>query len=296
MASRDHEILLSLLNDADSHSASLAMAALLAEGDERLLDEDLRKLQETPDRDLRKRVHQLQSTIALRRRRENFGKYLREEQQEGPLPYSGLLEGLIQLHLLWFDNDSADTIRKQYKLLSQSYAREKEKFPSSSPPLEKVAAFLRKKKFRCVHKNELEGENFCLGSLLDEHSGADFLLASLAVILSCDRLKTPIEEELIYVTQSAESDFILVDGKGNIAIPANDWEYVPYHQTYRFELWSRKALLRYGAMLLFTCAASTDSFRYIHTLGVPLTDAAPSSGHSELLPYPYGPKKKNKEK
>lgn len=289
MASRDHEILLSLLDDGDGHSASLAMAALLAEGEEERLDEDLRKLQETPDKDLRKRVHQLQSTIALRRRRENFGKLLREKQDSTPLPYTGLLEGLIQLHLLWFDNDSGENLKKLYRRLAQSFLREKEKLPGSTP-LEKVATFLRKKKFRSLHKDELEGENFCLGSVLDDHLGADFLLASLAVILSEEGKEERSEKELIYVTQSAETDFILVDGAGNVAVIANNWEYVPFHQAYRFELWSKKALLRYGGMLLFTCAASTDSFRYMFTTGVPLTDAFPPASHGELLPYPYGPK------
>ena len=291
MASKDHEFLLSLLNDGDDRSASLAMAALLAEGEDSLLDEDLRKMQETPDRELRKRVHQLQSTIALRRRRENFGRLLRAPQEDSFLPYKGLLEGLVQLHLLWFDNDSGDNLRKQYRKLAQNFLREKEK-SSPETPLEKVALFLRKKKFRCVHKDELEGENFCLGSCLDDRLGADFLLASLAVLLSEEGGEDRKEEELVYVTQSAESDFILVDGKGNIAVPANDWEFIPFHQAYRFELWSRKAILRYGAMLLFTCAASTDSFRYMYTVGLPLADGPDPSSHAEALPYPYGPKMK----
>ena len=65
---REYKSLLSLLDDENEQSASLAMAELLRR-DEKQLEPVLRKLQESADPRLRKRIHQLQSTLLLRRRR-----------------------------------------------------------------------------------------------------------------------------------------------------------------------------------------------------------------------------------
>ncbi|MBR2363937.1 MAG: hypothetical protein IKA79_01935, partial [Lentisphaeria bacterium] len=92
----------------------------------------------------------------------------------------------------------------------------------------------------------------------------------------------------IHITQAAEKDFILVDSQGNILVPANDWDYIPFEQQYRFEYWEDFSILRYAAMMLFTCAASTDSFRYIFTVGSCLSDHPEEADPVAFLPYPYG--------
>ena len=280
----DHQFLLSLLNDESEQSAALAMSALLEESDHGALEEDLRFLQETPDKRLRKRVHQLQSTISLRRRRPAFSRML---HGAFPLPgeggeVSGLIDGLIRTHLLWFDNDSGETLKKHWEkflALSKKYS------PDS---LEEIAFYMRKKKFRCTHKDELEPENFCLGSVLADKLGADFMLCALAVELF--RHWNRDENYNIHITQAAEKDFILVDTQGNILVPANDWDYIPFEQQYRFEFWEDPALLRYAAMMLFICAASTDSFRYVFTVGSCLADHPEEPDPIAGLPYPYGKK------
>lgn len=73
----DYKHLLSLLDDENEQSASLAMAELLAR-DQKTLEPVLRKLQESSDPRLRRRIHQLQSTITLRRRRKSLTRNLSE--------------------------------------------------------------------------------------------------------------------------------------------------------------------------------------------------------------------------
>ena len=60
----EYRSLLDLLNDENEQSASLAMAELLRR-DQKKLEPVLRKLQETADPGLRKRIHQLQSAMVL---------------------------------------------------------------------------------------------------------------------------------------------------------------------------------------------------------------------------------------
>ncbi|MBP5182400.1 MAG: hypothetical protein J6331_05175 [Lentisphaeria bacterium] len=280
---KDHQFLLSLLNDDSEQSAALAMSALLEGSDHDVLEEDLRFLQESPDKRLRKRVHQLQSTISLRRRRPAFSRILHggvPEEEGSSGEALSLIDGLIRTHLLWFDNDSGETLKKQWeKFLSLS-----RKYSPDS--LEEIAFYMRKKKFRCTHKDELEPENFCLGSVLADKLGADFMLCAIAVELF--RHWNKDESYDIGITQAAEKDFILVDTFGNILVPANDWDYIPYEQQYRFEFWEDLALLRYASMMLFICAASTDSFRYVFTVGSCLSDHPEEPDPVAGLPYPYG--------
>ncbi len=266
---QDYKHLLSLLDDENEQAASLAMAELLAR-DPGPLEPVLRKLQESPNPRLRRRIHQLQSTMLLRRRRKSLTQNLSERNID-------LLEGLIQIHLLWYDNDAYDTVKKQWNELAEEA---KNYHPKN---LEQLAYFLRKRQFVCSHRDEMESEFLCLGTILDENTGADFMLCAIACLLAAQRGMR------IFITQSAETDFILVDEFGNILVPVNDWEYIPFDgKQYAFEFWNTQMLLRYATALLFTCAVNSDSFRYVYTIGSCLAGDA-SSDNLDFLPYPYGP-------
>lgn len=263
---QEYRSLLSLLNDENEQSASLAMAELLRR-DQKKLEPVLRKLQETADPGLRKRIHQLQSAMVLRRRR----KVLTERLSGRNLQ---LLEGLFQIHLLWFDNDSTAALRRQWKKLLEKT----EKFKPDS--LEALGMFMRKMNFSCAHKDDLEPGHLCIGSILDDLSGADFILCAIAALLASQYGLT------LHITQSAETDFILIDSGENVLIPAQDWNYVPHDgKQYAFQIWTAPMLLRYAAALLFTGAVSGDSFRYVYTIGSCLTGKADAG---LPLPYPYG--------
>ena len=268
---QDYKHLLSLLDDENEQAASLAMAELLAR-DPGPLEPVLRKLQESPNPRLRRRIHQLQSTITLRRRRKCLTRNLSERSID-------LLEGLIQIHLLWYDNDACDSVRKQWEDLVE----ESRKYHPET--LEQLAYFMRKRQFTCSHRDEMEPESLCLGTVLDENTGADFMLCSISCLLAARWGMR------VFITQSAETDFILVDEFGNILVPVNDWEYIPFDgKQYAFEFWNTQMLLRYATALLFTCAVNSDSFRYVYTIGSCLSGDT-SSDRLDFLPYPYGSRK-----
>lgn len=263
---REYKSLLTLMDDESDQAASQAMAELLRR-DEKKLEPVLRKLQESANPRLRKRIHQLQSAIFLRRRRKVFTDRLSR-------PDINLLEGLFQIHLLWFDNDSPQSLRKQWK----SLLTEAERFAPDT--LESLGMFMRKMNFHCSHADDLEPDHLCIGTVLDEAPGADFILCSIAALLANQF------GLVLRITQSAETDFILIDRHENVLIPSQDWNYVPCDEKkYSFQIWTSSMLLRYAAALLFTGAVSGDSFRYIYTIGSCLAGSADTR---LLLPYPYG--------
>ena len=148
--------------------------------------------------------------------------------------------------------------------------------------LEQLAYFMRKHSFVCSHRDEMESEFLCLGTILDENTGADFMLCAIACLLAA---RWGLR---VFITQSAETDFILVDEFGNILVPVNDWDYIPFDgKQYAFEFWNTQMLLRYATALLFTCATNSDSFRYVYTIGSCLSGDV-SSDNLDFLPYPYG--------
>ena len=263
---RDYKSLLSLLDDENEQSASLAMAELLRR-DEKQLEPVLRKLQESADPRLRKRIHQLQSTMVLRRRRKNLTDRLSDRKLN-------LLDGLVQLHLLWFDNDSPEGLRKQWrKLLSEA-----RRFAPDN--LEMLGMFMRKMDLNCSHQDDLEPEHFCLGSVLDHTPGADFLLCAMALLIGEQAGMN------LRISQSAETDFILVDRHENVLVPVQNWAFVPSEgKSFTFPVWTVPMLLRYAAALMFTGAVSGDSFRYVYTVGSCLAGTADTR---LALPYPYG--------
>ena len=265
---REYKSLLSLLDDENEQAAALAMAELLRR-DEKQLEPVLRKLQETTNPRLRKRIHQLQSTILLRRRRRNLTARLFGEKRN-------LLDGLIQLHLLWFDNDSPEGLRRQWRKLAAEARRAR----TDSP--ERLADFMRKHEFLPAHKDDLEQDHFCLGTILDGAPGADFMLCAMAVLFAADSGLTTLS-----IVTDGEMEFRLRERtSGRILDPARDWDILRCNDPdSAFVQWSVPMLLRYAAMLMFTASVSSDSFRYIFSIGSCL---AGSSDSRLDLPYPYG--------
>lgn len=258
--------LLSLLDDENEQSASLAMAELL-ERDQKQLEPVLRKLQETPDMRLRRRVHQLQSAITLRKRRKSLTESLSERNME-------LLEGLVQIHLLWFDNDSREGVRAQWEQLEEEASK------ASLRDIEDIASFMIKKNFTCSNRDEMDAEYFCIGTVLDEFIGADFIVCCIAMLIGeASGIK-------LRITQSTETDFLLVDDYGTFLLP-NEWKVIhPPEKSYSFQAWTSEMLLRYAGALLFTCSVCTDSFRYVYTIGSCLAEDK-STDKLDFLPYPY---------
>ncbi|MBO5201566.1 MAG: hypothetical protein J6C30_02425, partial [Lentisphaeria bacterium] len=111
MAGDPIQYLMELLDDDNEQSVQLAMAALL-KSDDASIDNCLNKLQQSRNTRLRKRVLQLETALNARRNRSKL---------EMRLKRSSLLEGSVQLHLCWFDNDQAELVYKQWNDLLADY-------------------------------------------------------------------------------------------------------------------------------------------------------------------------------
>ncbi|MDD5727675.1 MAG: transglutaminase family protein [Victivallales bacterium] len=260
-----------LLDDSNLEVVQEAMKELLRHEDE--ITEYLARFQESSDPQLRRRVHQLQAIIAIRRRRAGFAELLDS-------PDLTLFDGLCAVHLQWYDNDSASFLLA----LWQRFRRESERFAPKN--LSETAYFMRKSGFHTVAADELRPDSFCLGPVLDDRTGADFILCAVAAELArswnCDL-------EIVRLMDN----FLLADRDGKILSPANSWQILPGIDSHKYEFWSKRQIIELASSMLFSFAVSSNSFRYIYTIGHSL---AKISGNDKLdfLPYPYGTARKEK--
>ena len=258
------ETLLQLLDDPNQQAASLIMAELLElEND---LPEYLAALQESDNPILRRRVHQLESVMFLRRRRREFAERLCHDQID-------LLDGLIEIHLQWYDNDSPDSIHADWdKLL-----KEAEKTPPEN--LEKMAYFMRKTGFSSPQPNDLQADYYCLGAVFDDNTGSDVLLCAICQLLAAH---WGCELEIIQVMEN----FALIDKAKRVLTPKDGWRVHSPVQNEVYNVWDRTKVLKFAMSMLFLCAVSTDSFRYVNTIGGVLEKIYGLEG-IDFLPFPY---------
>jgi hypothetical protein len=268
---RKIESLIKLLDDNDINVVQEAMAELLKH--EEQINEYLAHHQESSNPKLRKRIHQLQAIMIMRRRRENFAQLLDS-------PELDILEGLITVHLQWYDNDSEDFLRD----LWSRFLKTSERFAPEN--INDIAYFMRKCGFQASSVDDLQADSFCIGPVLEEFTGADFILCAIAAELA---EKWGFELAIIRVMDN----FMLIDKHGRALSPRNSWQIVPDIYSNKCELWSKKQIVELASTMLFTFAVSSNSFRYIHTIGYSLAKAL-GEEKLDFLPYPYGPQNEGK--
>jgi len=268
------ETLIKLLDDENPQTAQAAMAEMLKHENE--LEEYLAHHQESENVLLRKRIHQLQAIITVRRRRRNFAKIVKDRSLS-------LIQGLIEVHLQWYDNDSERSIMSLWDELLATAQRYN---PST---LEKLAYFMRKCGFTLSPKDELQADYFCLGPVLEELVGADFMLCSIAREIAASR---GLEVRIIRLL----GEFALVDGEGKILTPKNGWQLIQQTQTQTqgWDFWDNEKILKLASSMLFLFAVSSDSFRYVTTIGESLIQLA-GDDDIDFLPYPYTTKEKEEK-
>jgi hypothetical protein len=263
---RKLENLIKLLDDENQQSASMIMAELLHYEPEEI-SEVLQKLQESDNMRLRKRVHQIQSILTTRKRRKNLSHNLQDKNVE-------LINALMELHLQWYDNDSEENLRILWKELLASAQK------NHPVTLEKLAYFMQKCGFSVSSRDDIEADYYCIGIVLDELVGSDFLVCSIAKAIAS---YCGLDLKIIQVI----GDFALMDpDKDKALFPKNGWRVVQNFKKNHYKEWDSSMLLRLTSAMLFLCAVNTDSFRYINTIG---TCLAKSIGAKDLscLPYPY---------
>jgi len=263
--------LISLLDDSNIEIVQEAMAELLKHEVE--INKYLAEHQESTNPELRKRIHQLQAIMIMRKRRESFAKLLNSKNLK-------LIDGLIAVHLQWYDNDSERFLNE----LWERFFKASKRFAPKN--ISEIAYFMRKCGFEVTSIDELQADSFCLGPVLDDLVGADFILCALAAQLA---EKWGFELDIVRIM----NNFLLIDKQGKALSPANSWQLLADVDSQKCEFWSKKQILEFASTMLFSFSVSSNSFRYIHTIGHSLAKVL----HEEkidFLPYPYGAKKGNK--
>ena len=269
--SSELDALFKLLDDSEPTLVRPVMSKLL-QYDPSVLESYLAKLQESSDPLVRKRCHQLQAILLLRERRIFFSEMLNRSDMN-------LIDGLIEIHLQWYDNDSEPDLEELWGEFSEAA----EGLELNS--LEKVAYFMRRCSFALPQDNDFcAPELYCIGSVLEDRIGADILLCSIALVLAAEN---HLELRLIRLF----GNFMLMDNNGRLLSPQNGWQLLSYPQhnhDKECEFWDdSRMILKYVAGMVFLYAVGTDSFRYVHTIGHALSGLA--DGETlDFLPYPYG--------
>ena len=270
----DIDFLLDLLDDDDA-PAALAMADLL-QRDSPELDSAIRARQGSRNTRLRRRIHQLESVLLRRRRRQQLVRDL----EQGNL---SLFDACVQLHISWFDNDQIQEIVQRWNALKRELAEK----PVDS--IRGMAEFLQKKGFQTPERNEMDAEYFCIGNVLDEGVGADLMLSAMACMLG-----ETVDLQLEVVRRGP--DFGFTDCLGRFVLPSSGWNVLSSRDLeIPCTLWRKEEILKFILSLLYLCAVGTDSFRYLNALGGNL---AASAGLPDLqfLPYPYNAIRKDDRK
>ena len=258
--------LISLLDDSDTQTAIPAMAELLRFGAE--LEPFMSELQESSNPLLRRRVHQMQSIIKARDKRRALAERLRAEGAD-------LRRGLNELHLQWYDSDSDVGLDRQWVELVDS-AR------SFRPrTTRRLMDFMAESGFIASGRGEVEADYYCVGSVIDERVGADFVLCAVALVVG---------KHFGWGggVVRAEGGFALLDGNGQAVFPS-DWRSETLRGG-RHECWNPGMLLRHAAYQLLLCAVSVESVRYVYTLGSCLAQMLGDKDVFSLLPSPYNGK------
>ncbi len=262
--------LMLLLDDTNVHIASAAMAELL-ESDINL-DSFIKSIQEDDNPILRKRAHQLQVIQTRRNNREKTSNILKDNNTD-------IITGLSKVHTLWYDNDTIESIMQFWLALVANLEQNK---PDT---IDKFAYFLRKTGFKVSDKSEIEADYFCLGIVLEELIGSDFLLCAIA-----QKLAKNINIDLKIINNIG--DFILIDKTGMVLSPRKNWSVSKslLSEEKPIKYWNSNDLLRLTSTNLYLCAITSDSFRYINTIGKVIADSY-DIDDSTFLPYPYSGKK-----
>ena len=253
----------SMLDDADENVGVNLLAQLLERADE--LGDLPALLQESGDPVVRRRAHQLQSALTMRRRRREFHRRLTEDANPD------LPAGLEELHLLWFDRDSAAALHTAVTEFAADFRS------GGTASLEEVEFFLRRRNFLPEPESTIVPESYCLGTILDRRAGAGSVLLALAAELA--------DGAGLRVVRTLD-EFGLVDGRGGILLGGGAWRLCPAPDIKALEFWNSRMILRYVAATLLSCAVNSDSYRYVMSIAQAL--GGDDSEHVfDRFPYPF---------
>ena len=259
--------LVKLLEDEDSNTVTQAMAELLSM--DKKINSVISVLQESSTGKIRRHAHQMQAVKKYRDKRTSFAAKLKNSDTD-------LLEGFAEIHLQWFDQDDIGEI---YKSWGEFLSTTSEWLPDS---LKKIGKMMKEMGFKTPDAEEFFPEYFCIGAIIDETLGADFILCSIAKLagefhgFNTKIVNTPL-------------GFGLCDSEGMMLFPSKDWMTCIVKNHSNFETWTNSMVLRQTAAMLFLSLMTMQNFRYAYSIGKCLLDAG-NEDISKILSYPFGEK------
>jgi hypothetical protein len=258
-------VLASLLDDENNDIATSAMSKLLSYGKE--IGPIISEMQESPNLLIRRRIHQMQAIIKTRNNRENLSRRFHNK-------HSGLWRGLNELHLLWYDNDNTEILRSLRKELLEKAEIIK---PSTT---EKLVRLMKAMSFTCSSKGDIEPDFYCIGSVLETKVGADFIICSIARTIA---YYYGWKGDIVY---SRKEGYILLDSFG-YKIQPKKWKINKVAGNEGYKVWNAGMLLKHAIFHLYLCAISSDSIRYVYTIGLCLSKMLEKDDVNKLLSYPF---------
>ena len=273
--------LISLMCDEDRDISANAMAQLLAidaEADSDTLAEILSELQESNEPIIRKKAHQMQAIQRIRRRRRNFSRRMKTHSPN-------LLQGLAELHSIWYDDLDAKDLSKLWADLMKEAVKVRPVTPK------RLATFMKASGFATCDENIQDADLYCLGAIIEDRIGSDILLSAIALEagktfgLQGTIVKLGTQFGIMYTTKNESPTPTL---QGVVIMPARRWEIIAVPEDREMEVWTTKQVLKYVTAMLFVNSVCSEGPRYIQILAACLVDKNANESMEELLPAPFG--------
>ena len=268
--------LITLLEDESNEISTTAMRELLTLDDKKL-SSVVKDLQESSDLKLRKRVHQIQSIVKIRNNRKKLSGSLKNDDFL-------LQKGLTEIHLLWYDRDNEESLKKQIHDFLDEAKRD------VLDTIFKIAAYMKKKNFTVSKNNEIESDSYCIGAVLDTKIGSDILLCALADLIG--GIPKEVHSNSILKIICKHRKYLLVDGAGNCLDPVT-WEVEKIdnlNSLKKLEAYNAGMIMRFIVYQLLLCAMCTASYRYVYTIGKCIGNTLSKEFPCGILEKPYSGK------
>ena len=285
MNSKKLKSLITLLNDEDSNISGAAMSELLShDSDLNRINPIMAELQETPDRGLRKKVHQMQAILRTRRRRRRLTQRFSNKEE------ANLLQGLADLNLIWYDEFGVSELSRIWRDLIVKVAKNRPK------TTKKLASFMQKTGFAVYEDSIQDADLFCVGAVIEDRIGADIILASITMEIGkiCGLHGAIVHTEkgfAVLISNFSKEKNDSDPYYGEIILPTENWKVVKPETELPFEIWSNSKVLRYVTAMLFANSVCSEGPRYVQILGACLAGRTERETLTDILPYPFGEKK-----
>jgi hypothetical protein len=243
------QTLIRLLDDKDIISSGIAMAEILKSRNANKIIEYLQKINNPR---LKKKAEKMNQIMSLRHTRLSLSKKISEKDPN-------IFQGLIELHLQWFDEDKKDDILddwEKFKLKASEW---------DSNTIENLGEMMIYLEMESVDFEELAPEDYCIGEIVSTRLGTDFLLCAIAQILAENNGWNP---SII----STDAGFCIYDEKRKLGLfPMKNWSCAQCFIPENIQRWSNGMILNLATRCMLLCAITAGNIRNSTLVGLCLS-------------------------